>query len=63
MLKRWLEEHYKFFGVLLLVQAVLNGWVAYAIFLDHPLMALGNGAMAVVIVVGVILLWGVGERN
>lgn len=63
MLKKWLEGHLKVFGVLLLALAALNGWVAYAIFLDHPLMALGNGAMAVVIVVGVILLWGVGERN
>ena len=63
MLKRWLEEHLKLFGVLLLVLAVLNGWVAYSVFFEYPLMALANGVMAVLIVPGVILLWGVGERN
>ena len=61
MLKKWLEEHFKLFGVLLLVMAALNGWVAYEIFPDYPIMALANGAMAVAILVGVILLWGAGE--
>ena len=49
MLKKWLEEHLKLFGVLLLFLAALNGWVAYAIFSDHPIMASANAAMAVVI--------------
>jgi hypothetical protein len=61
MLKRWLEEHCKFFGVLLLGLAALNGWVAYAIFSDHPIMASANAAMAVVIALGVALSWGTGE--
>ena len=63
MLKKWLEEHLKVFGVLLLALAALNAWVAYAIFPEHPIMALANGAMAVVIVLGVILLWGGGEDD
>ncbi len=62
-MKKWLEEHLKLFGVLLLVLAALNGFIAYAIFPQHPIMALANGVMAVAIILGVILLWGVGERN
>jgi uncharacterized membrane protein (DUF441 family) len=58
LLKKWIEEHFKLFGVLLLILAVLNTWVASEIFLDYPIMALANGAMAIVIVVGVILSWG-----
>jgi len=61
MLKKWLEEHLKVFGVVLLALAALNGWVAYAIFPEHPIMALANGAMAGVIILGVILLWGAGK--
>ena len=61
MFKKWIEEHFKLFGVLLLILAVLNTWVACEIFLAYPIMALANAAMAIVIVVGVILLWGAGE--
>ena len=61
MLKEWFEEHFKLFGVLLLMMAALNAWVAYAIFPEHPIMASANAAMAVVIALGVILLWGAGE--
>ncbi|MCL5005938.1 MAG: hypothetical protein M1404_05340 [Acidobacteria bacterium] len=63
MFEKWIEKHFKLFGVLLLVLAALNGWIAYRIFLEHPIMALANGAMAVVITVGVILSWGTGETN
>lgn len=63
MLKRWLEEHYKFFGVLLLILAALNGWVAYTIFPEHPIMAAANATMALVIVLGVVLLWRAGGSN
>jgi len=59
--KKWVEKHFKLFGVLLLVLAAVNTWVASEIFLDYPLMALANGVMAVVIVVGVILMRGAGE--
>jgi hypothetical protein len=61
MLKKWLEEHLKLVGVLLLGLATLNGWVAYAIFPEHPIMASANAAMAVVIALGVALSWGTGE--
>jgi hypothetical protein len=55
MLRKWLEEDYKALSVLLLVLAALNGWIAYAILHEHPVMALANAAMAVVIVLGVII--------
>lgn len=58
MFKKWIEKHFKLFGVLLLVMAALNTWAASEIFLDYPIMALANGALAIVIVVGVLLLWG-----
>lgn len=61
MLKEWFEEHYELVRVLLLVLAAINGWMAYAIFPEHPIMASANAAMAVVIALGVILLWGAGE--
>lgn len=60
MFKKWIDEHFKLFGVLLLVLAALNGWAAYRIFANYPVMALVNGLMAVVIALGVILLWGAG---
>ncbi len=63
MFKKWVESHFKLFGVLLLILAAANTWVASEIFPDYPLMALANGAMAIVIVVGVILLWGVARRE
>jgi hypothetical protein len=61
--KQWIEKHFKLFGILLLVLAALNGWVAYEIFPEHPIMALANGAMAIVIVAGVILLCGGGSPS
>jgi hypothetical protein len=60
-MKKWLGEHLKLFGILLLVLSALNGWVAYAIFSDHPIMGSANAAMAVVIALGVALSWGTGE--
>ena len=63
MRKCWLEDHYKAVSFLLLILAAANTWVASEIFLDYPLMALANGAMAIVIVVGVILSWGAGKSD
>ena len=63
MFNKWTEDHFKLFGVLLLVLATLNAWIAYEIFLEHPIMALANGTMAVVITLGVILSWGTGETK
>jgi uncharacterized membrane protein (DUF441 family) len=59
----WIEKHFKSFGVLLLILAALNTWVASKTFLDYPLMALANGMMAIAIVAGVILSWGAGKPD
>ena len=63
MFKKWLDGYHKALAVLLLVLAALNGWIADAILPRHPIMALTNGAMAVVIVLGVILLWRAGRSG
>lgn len=55
MRKEWLEDYYKALRVLLLVLAALNGWIGYAILPEHPIMALANSVMAVLIVLRVIL--------
>jgi hypothetical protein len=47
--------------VLLLAMAALNGWVAYRIFNEYPIMSLLNSLMAIAITLGVILLWGAGR--
>ena len=61
VLKKWIEKHFKLFRVLLLILAAVNTWVASEIFPDYPIIGLANGTMAIVIVVGVILLWGAGK--
>jgi hypothetical protein len=50
-------------GILLLVLAPINGWMAYTLYAQHPIMASANGALAVVIVSGVILFWRAGRRG
>jgi hypothetical protein len=61
MSRNWFERHFKLVQVLLLVTAGLNGWVAYRIFNEYPIMSLLNGLMAIAITLRVILLWGAGE--
>jgi hypothetical protein len=61
--RKWIENHFKLFGVLLLVMAALNAWVAYSIGLEHPFMALANALGAVVIVLDVIRFWRAGWRD
>ena len=61
MRKDWFEDHPVVLGILLLVLAVINGGLA--IFSEHPIMALANGAMAVVLALGVILFWRAGRAN
>lgn len=63
MLKQWIEHHFKLVGVVLLVLAAVNTCVASEILPDYPIMAFMNGAMAIVIVVGVILSWGAGKSG
>jgi hypothetical protein len=63
MSRKWFEEHFKLMRVLLLVMAVLNGWVAYRSFNEYPIMALLNGLMASAITLGVILLWGAAKSE
>jgi hypothetical protein len=57
VLRQWLDDHFKFVGTFLLILAVLNGWISYTIFPEHPIMALANGAMAAMLALGVILSW------
>lgn len=57
MFKNSIEKHFKLFGALLLILAALNTWVAYAIFPEHPMMALANVGMAAAIVFGVSVSW------
>ena len=59
--KKWIEKHFKLFRVLLLILAAVNTWAASEIFPHYPIMGLANGTMAIVIIVGVILLWGAGK--
>jgi hypothetical protein len=61
--EKWIDRHFKLLGVLLVGLAALNAWMAYKIFLEHPIMAFANGTMAVVITLGVILSWGTGETK
>lgn len=61
MFKKWIEKHFKLFGVLLLIMAGLNGWVAYSIVLEHPMMAIANAVTAVVIVLDVVRFWLAGN--
>jgi hypothetical protein len=61
--KKWIEKHFKLFGVLLLVLAALNGCVAYSIVLEHPIMAMANAVTAVVIVLDVVRFWRAGGQD
>jgi hypothetical protein len=63
MPKKWVEACPKVLAIVLLLLAAVNGWIAHAIFPKHPIMALANGAMAVVIVLGVALFWGAGRSG
>ena len=63
MRKEWSENHFKALRVLLLVLAALNGWTAYAILPEHPILASANFAMAVLIVMGVVLSRRAGGPN
>ncbi len=60
MWRKWLADHDRAFRALLLALAALNGWTAYTIRSEHPIMALLNSAMAVLIVLGVSLI---GDRR
>ncbi len=56
-LTEWVGDHPAAVRVFLLALVVLNGWISYTIYSEHPLMALLNATMALVLVVGVILTW------
>ena len=63
MQKELFEKYYRVLGILVLVLAPINGWAAYALYPEHPILALANGAMAVATVPGVILFWHPGRRG
>ena len=56
MPKARLEGYHKVLRVLLLVLAVLNGWIAYAVLPKHPILTGANCTMALLVVLGVTLL-------
>ena len=56
MQKELFEKYYRVLGILLLVLAPINGGAAYALYPEHPIMA-------VAIVLGVILFWHTGRRG
>lgn len=57
MLRKWVAEHHRIVCVFLLALAVLNAWVSYMLFSQHPIMALANGTMALILILGVIFTW------
>jgi hypothetical protein len=59
--KEWFEDHQGALGILLLLLAATNGWLA--VFAEDPLTASANGTMAVVLVLGVIFCWHAGRRG
>ena len=63
MQKHLFEKVHQILGILLLILAPINGWMAYTLYAHHPIMASANGALAVVIVAGVVLFWRSGRRG
>ena len=63
MQKHLFEKLHQVLGLLLLVLAPINGWMAYTLYAQHPIMASANVAVAVVTVPGVILFWLAGRRQ
>jgi uncharacterized SAM-binding protein YcdF (DUF218 family) len=63
MQKHLFEKLHQVSGILLLVLAPINGWMAYTLYRQHPIMASANAAAAVVIVPGVIFFWRAGRRG
>jgi hypothetical protein len=62
MQKHLFEKLHQVSGILLLVLASINGWMAYTLYAQHPIMASANAAAAV-IVPGVIFFWRAGRRG
>jgi len=63
MQKHLFEKLHQVSGILLLVLAPINGWMAYTLYAQHPIMASANAAAVVVIVPGVIFFWRAGRRG
>lgn len=61
MQKHLFEKFHQVLGILLLVLASINGWMAYTLYAKHPIMASANAAA--VIVPGVIFFWRAGRRG
>ena len=58
-MRKWFEGHSDILAILLLLLAVVNGWLA--VFAKDPISALANGAMAVLLVLGVTFFWRAGR--
>ena len=63
MQKHLFEKLHHVLGILLLVLAPINRWMTYTLYAQHPIMALANAAVAVVIIPSVILFWRAGRRG
>ena len=64
MQKHLFERLHQVSGILLLVLASINGWMAYTLYAQHPIMASANAAAVVVVIVpGVIFFWRAGRRG
>ncbi len=57
MFRRWVDDHFKLVGTFLLILAGLNLLISYTLFPEHPIMALANATMAVILAVGVLMSW------
>ena len=54
----WMTSHRRTVYVIFLALAGLNGWLSYQMFAPHPLLALANAAMALLLAIFVISTWG-----
>ena len=63
MQKHLFEKLHQALGILLLVLAPIDGWMAYTRYAQHPIMASANATMAVAIVAAVVLFWRSGKRG
>ena len=63
MQKDLFERDHRALGIMLVILAPVNAWMAYTLYPQHPLMASASAGMAVVIVAGVVLFWRAGKRR
>ncbi len=55
---RWSPRVVQIVRGFLMALAVLNAWISYTIFPQHPVMAVANAIMVVILVYIIVLAWG-----